>query len=363
MVTDNDRSASRFASRTREAWPSLIADLETGKYDVLVLWEPSRGSRDLVVWAALLDTCRRHGVQTHVTSHGRTYDLAQPRDWRTLAEDGVDSAYESEKTSQRILRAMTSNAVAGPPARLLPLRLHPHLRPRTGALTGQAVDPETAGVVREIIQRIAASEPVSVVTEDLNRRNIPSPAGKVWQRAVIRKVALNPAYIAQRTHDGESHAATWEPLVSEADFYGARSVLKARGRVGRRPGRTKHLLSYIATCGVCGAPLGATVARGYFCSSKHCTQAKTELVDSVVEGAIIARLEREDILDDLSGRDDAAASRARDEAAGLTPPGMSGDLIRWKDAGHGTSVEVLPGVPGARGPAGAGAAGRVPLGV
>jgi hypothetical protein len=25
---------------------------------------------------------------------------------------------------------------------------------------------------------------------------------------------------------------------------------------------------------------------------------------------------------------------------------MSGGLVRWKDAGHGTSVEVLPGVPG-----------------
>lgn len=30
---------------------------------------------------------------------------------------------------------------------------------------------------------------------------------------------------------------------------------------------------------------------------------------------------------------------------------MSGDLIRWKDAGHGTFIEVQPGVPRARGPA------------
>jgi site-specific DNA recombinase len=267
--------------------------------------------------AALLITCRRHGIQIHVTSHGRTYDLAHPRDWRSLAEDGVDSAYESEKTSQRILRAMTANAVAGRPHGRCPYGYVRTYDPRTGSLTGQAVDPQTAPVVREVIQRIAASEPVSVLTEDLNRRGIPSPAGKVWQRAVVRKVALNPAYIAQRTHDGETHQGTWEPLVSEAEFYGARSVLLAPGRVGRRPGKVKHLPSYIARCGVCGGPLGGTESRGYFCSDKHCTQAKLDLVDSVVEGAIIARLEREDILADLAGRDDAAASEARDEVARL----------------------------------------------
>ena len=42
---------------------------------------------------------------------------------------------------------------------------------------------------------------------------------------------------------------------------------------------------------------------------------------------------------------------------GVTPPGESGDLIRWKDVGHGTSVEVLPGVPGACCAAGCRAAG------
>ncbi len=41
---------------------------------------------------------------------------------------------------------------------------------------------------------------------------------------------------------------------------------------------------------------------------------------------------------------------------GLSHPGVSGDLIRWKDAGHGTTVEVQPGVPRACSAAGAGAA-------
>jgi hypothetical protein len=210
-----------------------------------------------------------HGINIHVTSHGRTYDLAHPRDWRSLAEDGVDSAYESEKTSQRIRRSMTANAVAGRPHGRCPYGYVRTYDPRTGALTGQAVDPETAPVVREVIRRIAASEPVSRVTADLNDRGVPSATGVQWSRAVVRKMALNPAYIGQRTHESETHEGTWEPLVSEADFYGARAVLTAPGRVGRRPGRTRHLLSYVGRCGVCDGPLGATRARGYFCSDGH----------------------------------------------------------------------------------------------
>src|SRR5450830_1306154 len=56
---DNDVSASRFTTKKRADWTKLVADLDAGSFDVLVLWEPSRGSRELMTWAALLDACRR----------------------------------------------------------------------------------------------------------------------------------------------------------------------------------------------------------------------------------------------------------------------------------------------------------------
>jgi hypothetical protein len=38
---DNDRSASRYASKARDDWARLVADLESGAFteDVLILWE------------------------------------------------------------------------------------------------------------------------------------------------------------------------------------------------------------------------------------------------------------------------------------------------------------------------------------
>ncbi len=69
---------------------------------MLQLWESSRGSREQAEWATLLNLLRDSGILLHVTSHRRLYDLNNPRDRRTLDEDGVDSAYESAKTSMRI---------------------------------------------------------------------------------------------------------------------------------------------------------------------------------------------------------------------------------------------------------------------
>ncbi len=90
-------SASRYASKRRDDFDRLVADLEGDRFgaQVLILWESSRGSRRLSQWALFLELLEERGVAVHVTSHGRTYDLTKPRDRRTLQEDGTDAEYES----------------------------------------------------------------------------------------------------------------------------------------------------------------------------------------------------------------------------------------------------------------------------
>jgi site-specific DNA recombinase len=321
--SDNDISASRFTTKTRPGWAKLVADLDAGKFDVLVLWEPSRGSRELMGWAALLDACRRHKVLVHVTSHQHTYDLSKPRDWRSLAEDGVDSAYESEKSSQRIRRSMASNAVAGRPHGRAPYGYVRRYDPATKALVAQEIDPQTAPVVREIFRRLAAAEPLSVVTKDLNARRVPPPISKQWYRQNIRKLALNHAYIAQRDYHGEIHQGDWPALVTAEDWYGARRVLldPKRTMTKARPGLFKYLLSYLVRCGVCDEPCPAVQRTGrpapyYFCPKSH-VSAGVEWLDSIVTPLVLARLDDKELMARLSGGDDEAVVAARTEAAEL----------------------------------------------
>ena len=126
---DPNRGASRFTARAREAYEQLLAAIGAGQIDVLVLWESSRGGRELQAWAGLLNACRQHRVRIYVTSHGRLYDMASGRDWRTLAEDGVDSAFEIGEDIAADPARDRGQRGQRPAARPGALRLPPHLRP------------------------------------------------------------------------------------------------------------------------------------------------------------------------------------------------------------------------------------------
>jgi DNA invertase Pin-like site-specific DNA recombinase len=180
-------SASRYATKVRANWTALLGMLSD--VDVVVLWEASRGDRTLASWVAFLDQCRERGVLIHATGHGSTYDPRKPRDYRNLAEDGVDAAYESDKTSLRLLRGFAAAAANGRPHAHTAYGYERVYHPRTGEFTGQREHPEHAAVVREIVRRIGQGDAVAGVARDLTRRGVPSPAGgAMWVGQIVRRV-------------------------------------------------------------------------------------------------------------------------------------------------------------------------------
>lgn len=94
--SDPGRSASRFARKARENWERVVAAIRAREFDILVVWETSRASRDSEEWLPLLGECRRSGVRIYVTSDDELYDLSKPKQWKTLATDGIHNAYTSE---------------------------------------------------------------------------------------------------------------------------------------------------------------------------------------------------------------------------------------------------------------------------
>lgn len=317
VYLDPHRSASRFATRAREKFNALVADLATGRYGVLVLWESSRGSRELEEWARLLNTCREHDVHIHVVSHGRTYDMTNGRDWRTLAEDGVDSQYESEKTSVRIRRDMEASARAGRPHGRIKYGYTRRYHPITKELVGQEIDPETSPVVRRIVADIVAGVPVSTLTKALNDEGVPSPTGKRWARDVVRRIAMSETYIAKRRYNGELLDGDWPEIIAESDYWAAQRILTDPKRKTTRPGRAKYLLSYVARA-ECGAFLCAAAGTAYYqCSADTCVYVKREWLDAYVTQIILGVLSRPTEYQALAQADDSAVVAARGESDAL----------------------------------------------
>lgn len=318
VYSDASRSASRFATRERKDWTRLLADLDAGRFGVLMLWEPSRGDRDAPSWFQLLATCRKRDVKIHITSHHQTYDMDSPRDWRTLAEDGVDSTYESEKIRVRIKRSVSANASAGRPHGRTPYGYERIYDQHTKQLVKQKPHPEHAPVVAEIFQRVAEGEPVLAIARDLTARGIPGPGGGQWSRVMLRNIASNPAYIGRRKWKGQEMPGIWEPLVEEPVYHRARMILADPTRAHVRPTRARHLLSYIGTCDECGAPLSAA-PRGprrnlYGCSGKGCVFIREDWLDAHVSAVVVAILSDEEFYRAGIAADDKAVLEARAEA-------------------------------------------------
>ena len=83
--------------------------VQGGELDCVWLWESFRDDRDNAAWGGVPRRCRDHRVpQTPVKTDKQLYDVARnPRNMKTLAEDGTENAWESEKmtTGERAARA------------------------------------------------------------------------------------------------------------------------------------------------------------------------------------------------------------------------------------------------------------------
>lgn len=302
-------SASRFARKTRAEWEKVLADIEAKRFDVLVLWESSRGDRDAASWLGMLATCRRKRVSIHVVTHHRTYNLENARDWRTLAEDGIDNQYESEKIRDRTVRGQRHAALSGRPSQgRTPFGYVRRYHPRTGELVGQDVDEVTAPIVREVFDRVSRGEPISAIADDLDARSVPAP-GKRWYRQRVLDVCHNVAYLGKRTYNGQVTDGIWEPIIDEAVFWAADRVLADPRRRTAKPGRWKHLLSYLAVCGPCGEPLCSVRGR-YRCAGNGCITIVQADTDHLVTEAVLRRVAKDDIYRQLRSADEQADQEA-----------------------------------------------------
>lgn len=319
-------SASRFAPRARKDWPRLVADVEAGRLDVVILWEPSRGSRKLSEWVTLLDLCRDKGVLIHVTTHRRTYDLTVWNDRKSLVGEATEAEGESEKTSDRTRRALAANAEAGmphSPAGFGYRRVYAPRKERLKMDVLQVPEPAEAAVVAKVVAMVAANVPLSQVERETGVK-----------RSTIRKWCYSPTVVGKRRTPAGLVGARWEPIVSEEAWRTAQAVLAAKPNTGpsSRPGGAKYLLSGIMTCCECGKPLEADPpgrGRGaaYTCRAGHVSIAMAG-ADDVIRNMTLASCMEDDLYQALAAASGDDAGRARDEAVRL-----QGELDEWLDSG------------------------------
>jgi DNA invertase Pin-like site-specific DNA recombinase len=369
-------SASRYARKTRDDFRRLLTDLEAGRFgaDVLVLWESSRGSRKVGEWVTLIELCESAHVSILVTTHGREYDPANARDRRSLLEDAVDSEYESSKVSARVKRTAAANAAAGRPHGQIPFGYRRRYDERTRELVAQEPHPVEAPVAVELFARLRAGHTLAAIARDFAARGIRNDSGTPFSPQHLRALALTATYAAIRLHRPRQPGVprtrsaivmgapgvtatpgTWPGLVSVEEYLAVREILTDPARITGKPGKARHLLSMIARCGVCGAPLAVTY-RGqwtptggqYQCHhGGHVRVSKPEL-DAYAQDAILGYLARPDVHAALTTPPDGAgaelASVRERLAVARAELGALRDAVAAGTLSVATLVSVEPGL-------------------
>ncbi|PPI00630.1 recombinase family protein [Rathayibacter sp. AY1D1] len=256
-------SASKRAV-ARPAYDSMFAAFEAGRFDALVVWDLdrlTRQPRQLEDWIELAETrsvliVTASGEADLTTDNGRLF--ARIKASVARAEIERKGARQRAKNVQNIAQG---RPVPG--------------RRRYGYESGNLTprEPE-AQDVRDLFTSALAGASLRSLSVARGRRTR-------W----VREVLSNKAYAGWVQHQGVYSPGVVTPLVSLEEWERVQLLLTDPTRK-TTPGPTpRHLMSGLASCGVCGAHL--FYMRGYLCSAAadhvHITKA---LLDTAVSDEV-----------------------------------------------------------------------------
>lgn len=331
-----DNSVSAYSGKRRPAYEAMVRALERDDITGLLAWHPDRLTRRLADLEALVEVIERTGVEVRTVTAGQV-DLTTA-DGRFMAGFiGLAAKRESEHRGERVKAAARQRALSGKP--------HGGSRPFGYLKGGTVPDPTESVVVVEVFERfVVGGESLRALTFDLNRRGITTTTGRTWTGPGVRAILRNPRYAGLVPHKGEPIGeAQWPALISRGTWEAARAILDDPARRTTTGNAVQWLGSGLYICGPCGQPTlrvstSGTKTPAYRCASRavvegggHVVRAAAAL-DEYVTAALIARLERPDVVEALRPREgdtdnralvtEQAALRARaDDAARLFAAG------------------------------------------
>jgi DNA invertase Pin-like site-specific DNA recombinase len=253
VYSDNNRSAWQ-RNRKRPAWDQMLRDVEAGKINAIVVYHGDRLIRQPWDLERLINLAYGKGVKLASPTGDR--DLSKSDDLYIVRIEAAGQCRESDRTSERRKSQYARWRREG--------------RVRPGGRGGRAYGFATDGVtqveaecnhVRDMAAMLLAGEPTGALVRDAAARGALTPAGSPFTHGTIRKMLARPRY-AGLMPDGES-AAAWEPVLGRRDWERACEILAAKtATFAYATNARRWLLSGIAVCGACEAPVQIRPSKG-----------------------------------------------------------------------------------------------------
>lgn len=331
-ITDDNLSAWNPRVR-RPGWERLMAMMESGEIDGVVVWHVDRlirRPRDLERLLSLAETRRLHLA----SAHGQR-KLDDPDDVFILRIEVAHGCRSSDDTSRRMKRRIKALREDGVVSGGGPRRFgYPGKNRKTGEPVPEAQVRAEAELIVEAYDDVLAGRSLGAIRRDWDALYPTPSAGGTWATTLVRDVLLRPRNAGLVVHQGKVVARNADvALVDEGTYNKVVAVLSSR-----MPGRPRSVGQYFAGglvhCGRCGSRMGGRTYGGsggkypaqsnYFCvgSNGGCGKVSGDLkrIDAELVDFIAARLSDSRLALEWSRQQSAqddALSQARTELATL----------------------------------------------
>ncbi|MGZ4362928.1 MAG: recombinase family protein [Gaiellaceae bacterium] len=288
-----DSDVSAYNGRGRPEYRRLLADLEAGLLDAVVVWHLDRLHRQPKELEEFFEVCDRAGIKRLASVTGDV-DLAT-NDGRFMARIlGAVARKESDDKSRRIERKALELARAGRVG-------GGGTRPFGFESDRVTVRAAEAVVIDECARRLLAGEAIRSICADLNDRGIPTVSGGAWKTQVLRGLLKSARISGQREYRGAIVAdAEWPAIITRAQTAQIRALLADPSRRTNRSAR-RYLLTRMLRCSLCGEmmvsrPTNQSIRR-YVCAKgpnfSGCGKmyARADTLESLVVEAVLYRLD------------------------------------------------------------------------
>lgn len=258
LSTHYDDGGFTGASLDRPAFLRLLADIEAGAIDLVVVYKVDRLSRSLLHFAQVMERFSRHGAA--FVSVTQNFSTADAMGRLTLNMLMSFAEFEREMIAERTRDKIAASR-------------------RKGKWTGgvvpfgyEVVDhqlrirPDQAETVRKIYRRYLSGTSALGIAVWLNEAGVPRPSRSArphpWTKDLVLRILRNPIYAGLTRSQGELHPGEHEPLVDRLLQERALGFLEPKARRKRGECRNaSYLVRGTLKCGACGSVMTSATTR------------------------------------------------------------------------------------------------------
>lgn len=240
-------------SLKRPEMANLINDVKKGLFDTVLVYKLDRLSRNVRDTLYLIkDVFNINKID--FVSIQENIDTSSAMGTLFLTLLSAIAEFEREQIKERMQLGKLGRAKAGKSMMWGRTSYGYDYQKETGSLI---INPAQSLVVKYIFERYLAGRSITKLRDDLNEKY---PKEISWNYRAVRGILSNPVYCGYNQYKGQLFPGEHEPIISEDVYKRTQEELKIRQRIAAektnpRPFQAKYMLSGLAQCGYCHAPL------------------------------------------------------------------------------------------------------------